>query len=125
MQANPQPDQDVDEDFVQPLADPCKAVIEMGGEKYHLRAFTVNEWEVCRDSSDLHISLLIYCSQLYPKQTTDRLDVLYHHLHHEPDEKDAKHLAFSILTPHLMAMMEDHERIQEDRERLTKRSALE
>ena len=73
----------------------------------------------------MHISLLIYCSQLYLKQTTDRLDVLYRHLYREPDEKDAKHPAFSILTPHLMAVIEDHEQIQEDRERSKKRSASE
>ena len=120
-----QPDQDVNEDFVQPPADADKAVIEMGGKKYHLRAFKVNEWEVHRNSSDLHISLLIYCSQLYPKQTTNRLDVLYHHLYREPDKKDANHPAFSILTSHLMAVIEDHEWIQEDQERSKKRSTSE
>jgi hypothetical protein len=45
---DPQPDRDVDEDFVQPPADAYKAVIEMDGMKYHLRASKVNEWEVPR-----------------------------------------------------------------------------
>jgi hypothetical protein len=43
---DPQPDRDVDEDFVQPPADAYKAVIEMDGTRYHLRASKVNEWEV-------------------------------------------------------------------------------
>ena len=43
---DPQPDRDVDEDFVQPPADAYNAVIEMDGTKYHLRASKVNEWEV-------------------------------------------------------------------------------
>ena len=43
---DPQPDRDVDEDFVQPPADAYKAVIEMDGMIYHFRASKVNEWEV-------------------------------------------------------------------------------
>jgi len=46
-------------------------------------------------------------------------------LYREPDEKDANHPVFSILTSHLMAVIEDHERIQEDWERSKKRSASE
>jgi hypothetical protein len=39
---DPQPDRDVDEDCVQPrAADAYKAVIEMDGKKYHLRASKV------------------------------------------------------------------------------------
>jgi hypothetical protein len=48
---DPQPDRDVDEDFVQPPADAYKAVIKMDGGKYHLRALKVKEWEVPRHLS--------------------------------------------------------------------------
>jgi len=104
---DPQPDRDLDEHFVQPPADAYKAVIETDGMKYHLRASKVNEWE------------------LYPHAETDRLDVLYRHLSREPDEKDANRPAFTIQASHVMAVIDDHEKIQADRERSRKRSASE
>lgn len=68
---------------------------------------------------------LIWCSQLYPQQTVDRLDVLYRHLCREPDEKDENRVAFTIRTSHVMAVIKKHERIQGDRDRSRKRSAWE
>ena len=65
------------------------------------------------------------CSQLYPHAETDRLDVLYRHLSREPDGKDANRPAFTIQTSHVMAVIDDHEKIQADRERSRKRSASE
>jgi hypothetical protein len=55
---NPQPDRDVDEDFVQPPADAYKAVIKMDGTKYHLRASKVKEWEVPQHFSNFSISFV-------------------------------------------------------------------
>jgi hypothetical protein len=55
---DPRPDQDVDEDFVQPPADAYKAVIEMDGTKYHLRALEVKEWEVPQHFSNFSISFV-------------------------------------------------------------------
>jgi hypothetical protein len=64
-------------------------------------------------------------TQLYPRAERDRLDVLYRHLYREPDEKDANQPAFTINTSHVMAVIDDHEKIQADRERSKKRGALE
>lgn len=120
-----QPDQDVDEDFVQPPADAYQAVIEMDRTKYHFRASKVNKWEVPQHSSNFCISFVDLHSQLYPRAATNRLDVLYHHLYCEPDEKDANQPAFTIQTSHVMAVIDDHENIQVDQERSKKRGALE
>lgn len=55
---DPRPDREVDEDFVQPPAEAYKAVIEMDGTKYNLRASKVNEWEVPGHFSHLCISFV-------------------------------------------------------------------
>ena len=44
---NPKPDRDVDEDYVQPVANAFVAVVDMGEVKYHMRAAKVAEFEVC------------------------------------------------------------------------------
>ena len=46
-------------------------------------------------------------------------------MYREPDEKDANRPAFTIRTSHVMAVIDNHEKIQVDRERSRKRSASE